>query len=112
MTVETVNASGKTEAAEALPRESVETVLGAIASELWSARDLLVNADDVTREMMGAIAMIEKAGALAEEAVMACGGAGVAELRHWLYGTSTAAALDALKARGGTLVRGEETTAT
>lgn len=99
MASETVTRTCHTDGVSVVPRESVETVLGAIASELWSARDLLVNAEDVSREMMGAIAMVEKAGALAEEAVAACGGAGVAELRHWLYGTATTAALDALKTR-------------
>lgn len=80
-----------------LPRDAVDTVLQHIVMDLQSARRLLKNAADSTPEGEGALALIEKVGALAEEAIHAYGGLGVATAEEWTFGDKSVDALDALK---------------
>lgn len=83
-----------------LPQHAVNTVLRNIAGDLMCARDLLSNAGEVTLEMVGAIAIIEKVGALAAEAVQAYGGSPLAPPREWLHAPAELDALFALAAVG------------
>lgn len=93
---ETVTAG---QAGPMLPQSAVDDILQAIASDLYTARQLLNNAKDVTYEMAGAIAIIEKAGALADEAAQAYGSLGVATSHEWVFGDRIVTAISALAAK-------------
>ena len=74
-------------------------ILSDIAGGLMGARDLLAKCPAMTLEASGALAMIERAGALADEAIRACGSVGIAgSTRDWLCGSVAAQALSTIEA--------------
>lgn len=86
------------ESAAVLPCQAVNSLLSEIEAQLWEARELMANSGEMTHEMLGALAMIEKTGALTAEALMACGGTSFSSPLEWAHRDKSIQALAALKA--------------